>query len=226
MKNRFLLTLTILLIGFNNSLNAQEIIDKLAKDACSCIEKQEVKNSDVIRSCFEDILISNMKELKEHYEANTIEDLDVENIGILIVSKLVKDCTFILENYNSEFVGSDKEVTKQADLNCNDLKNGDFYYLTKRPDTGILDTTFVTISNTMFLERMNSGRTYSMLDIKWKENCEFDLIFKESNDPVKKNFSKPGDVYEYEILTNGVESFFLNLKWKGSTYQMELFKLE
>lgn len=72
---------------------------------------------------------------------------------------------------------------------------------------------------------MKNGRTYALLHIKWKDNCEFDLTFKESNDPMKKEFSKSGDVYEYEILTNTSESVFLKTTWMDRSYQFELIKI-
>ncbi len=225
-KKHYTLILTILFIGFNYSLNAQDIIDKLSKKLCKCIEKQEVKNPDEMGPCFEDLLIKNFNEIKEHYDAKTMDDLDMETIGNKIGAKMIKECPYVLDNFPTGIVGNEEKVTKQQDLNCDDLKNGDFYYLTKRPDMGIVDTTFVTISKNMFLERMKNGRTYSLLDIKWKDNCEFDLIFKESNDPLKKEVSKAGDVYEYEILTNGIESFFLKVNWMERTYQFELFKIK
>ena len=225
-KNLYTLTLTILLIGFNNSLYAQEIIDKLSKKLCKCIEKQEVKNPDEMRPCFEDLLINNFNEIKEHYNANTMADLDIETIGNKIGAKMIKECPYVLDNFPTGIVGNEKKVTKQPNLNCHDLKNGDFYYLTRRPDIGIVDTTFVTISKNMFLERMKNGRTYSLLDIKWKDNCEFDLTFKQSNDPMKKEVSSPGDVYQYEILTNGTESFYLKVNWMDRIYQFELFKIK
>ncbi len=225
-KNHFYLTLTVLFIGFSYSLNAQEIIDKLSKKLCKCIEKQEVKNANEMGPCFEDLLINNFDDIKEHYNAKTMADLDMESIGGKIGAKMIKECPYVLDNFPTGIVGNDQKVTKQLDLNCEDLKNGDFYYLTQRPDIGIMDTTFVTISKNMFLERMKNGRTYSLLDIKWKDNCEFDLTFRESNDPIKKEVSQPGDVYEYEILTNGIESFFLKVNWMEKNYQFELFKIK
>lgn len=221
-----IITISILLLGMSYNLSAQDIIDKLSKKLCKCIEKQEVKNANEMGPCFEDLLINNWKEIKEHYKADTMEDIDMEEVGNKIGAKMIKECPYVLDNFPSGVVGNEEKVNKQPDLNCKDLKKGDYYYLTERPEGGIVDTTFVTISNNMFLERMKSGKTYSLLNIKWKENCEFDLIFKESNDPMKKEFSKNGDVYEYEILTNSSESVFLKTTWMDRSYQFELIKIK
>tara|TARA_R100000306_G_scaffold62191_1_gene67524 strand:+ start:2747 stop:3430 length:684 start_codon:yes stop_codon:yes gene_type:complete len=221
-----IITISILLLGTSYNLSAQDIIDKLSKKLCKCIEKQEVKNANEMEPCFEDLLINNWKEIKEHYKAETMGEINMEEVGNKIGAKLIKECPYVLDNFPSGVVGDEKKVDKQPDLNCKDLKKGDFYYLTKRPESGIVDTTFVTISNDMFLERMKNGKTYSLLNIKWEENCEFDLIFKESNDPMKKEFSKIGDVYEYEILTNSSESVFLKTTWMDRSYQFELIKIK
>jgi hypothetical protein len=227
MKKKYrILTLIFLLIGTSYNLSAQDIIDKLSKKLCKCIEKQEVKNANEMGPCFEDLIINNLKEIKEHYKAETMDDIDMERVGNKIGAKMVKECPYVLDNFPAGVVGNEEKVSKQPDLKCDDLKKGDFYYLTERPEVGIVDTTFVTISNNMFLERMKNGRTYSLLEIKWKDNCEFDLTFKESNDPMKKEFSKSGDVYEYEILTNGNESLFLKTTWMERSYQFELIKIK
>ena len=227
MKKKYrILTLIFLLIGTSYNLSAQDIIDRLSKKLCKCIEKAEVKNATEMGPCFEDLLISNLKEIKEFYNAETIDDIDTAEFGNKISAKMIKECHYVLDNFPSGVVGNQEKVIKQPDLKCDDLKKGDFFYLNERPEVGIVDTTFVTISNNMFLERMKNGRTYSLLNIKWKDNCEFDLIFKESNDPMKKEYSKSGDVYEYEILTNGNESLFLKTTWMERSYQFELIKMK
>lgn len=198
----------------------------MTRKLCKCVEKQQVKDASGMGPCFEELLVDNLKELKEHYNAPTMADLDVEKIATKIGAKMIKECDYVMENFPSGIVGNQEKVAKQKELNCDDLKNGDFYYVNQRPQTGIIDTTFVTISNDMFLERMKNGRTYSLLNIKWKGNCTFYLEFRESNDPVKKEVSAPGDVYEYEVLTNGERSFFLNVFWGKRSYQFELFKLK
>ncbi len=218
--------LTIFLFGTSCNLAAQDIIDKLSRKLCKCIEKQEVKNSSEMGPCFEDLLIRNLKDIKEHYNAETMDDINMEEIGNKIGAKMIKECPYVMENFPSGVVGNEEKVTKQPNLKCDDLKKGDFYYLTQRPEGGIVDTTFVTISNNMYLERMKNGRTYSLLDIKWKDNCEFDLTFKESNDPMKKELSKSGDVYEYEIFANGNKSLFLKTTWVNRSYQFELVKIK
>jgi hypothetical protein len=221
-----IIILSILLLGTSYNLAAQDVIDKLSRKLCKCLEKEEVKIATEMGPCFEDLLISNLKDIKEHYKAETIDDLDMDEIGNKIGAKMVKECPYVRDTFPTGIAGNEEKVIRQPDLKCDDLKKGDFYYLSERPEVGIVDTTFVTISKDMFLERMKNGRTYSMLNIKWKDSCEFDLTFKESNDPMKKEISTSGDVYEYEILTNDNESLFLKTIWMEKSYQFELIKIK
>ena len=76
-----IIILSILLIGTSYNLSAQDIIDKLSRKLCKCIEKEEVKNAAEMGPCFEDLLISNLKDIKEHYKAETVDDIDMDEIG-------------------------------------------------------------------------------------------------------------------------------------------------
>lgn len=71
-----------------------------------------------------------------------------------ILSPNIKKLGFVLNTFPTGVVGNEKKASKQPDLKCDDLKNRDFYYLTERPQNGIVDTTLLTISNKIFLERM------------------------------------------------------------------------
>jgi len=42
--------------------------------------------------------------------------------------------------------------------------------------------------------------TYSKLRFEWVSACEFEIEFLESNNRIRKNFSKPGDKYRYQIV--------------------------
>tara|TARA_R110002073_G_scaffold335466_1_gene527517 strand:- start:713 stop:1387 length:675 start_codon:yes stop_codon:yes gene_type:complete len=205
---------------------SQDIFDSLSKKLCECIEKEQVKNTDGIQPCFENLLVDNLIKIKEHYNAKTIDDIDMDDFGGKIGARMIKECEYVSDNFPSGVVGSEKKIEKQENLDCKSLKKGNFYYLTGRPNSKVMDTTFVTVSNNMFLERMKNGRTYSLLNINWKDDCKFDLIFKESNDPIKKNMSEPGEKYEYEILSNNEKSVFLKVLWGKIEHQFELFKID
>ena len=209
------------------NVSAQDIIDKLSRKLCKCIEKKKIKNIEEMKPCFEDIFVSNFNEIKEYSNVESIEAIDFEEFGNKIGAKMLKTCPYMVNNFAANnSIKEDDNIEKEKDLKCNDLKNGDFYYLTPTSKEDIYDTTFVTISNDMYLERMKNGRTFSLLTIKWKKFCGFDLIFKESNDPIKKELSKPGDVYKYEVLTNNSQSIYLKTVWLKKSYQIEFVKIK
>ncbi|MEO1485223.1 MAG: hypothetical protein AAFU57_05730 [Bacteroidota bacterium] len=165
-----------------------------------------------------------MEEIKKHYQVASLNDIDAEALGSRVAAQLLKHCDYAIKVLSKEEKQEKSTVSKQANLTCEDLRSGDFYYLNEIPNQQVPDTTHVTISDDMFLERMKGGRTFSLLNIKWTDACNFVLVFKESNDPLKKELSKPGDEYFYEVMTNSPESFVIKLFWKKEEFQIELFK--
>ncbi len=218
-------TLFLFLTFIPYSLFSQDLIDKLSNEICQCAQKKQYKKFNDIQPCFEDVLLTNFKKIKEFYKAETIEDINMDEIGAKIGARIVKNCQYIVSTFGTNETEVAEVVEKDPNLKCTDLKKGDFYYLSKMYNGQSQDTTFVTISNNMYLERMNNGRTFSLLSIEWKNDCAFELKFKESNDPMKKEFSEPGEIYKYEVLTNKGNSVFIKNTRKDKSYQFELIKI-
>ncbi|MFH6768815.1 hypothetical protein V8G56_08715 [Gaetbulibacter aquiaggeris] len=120
----------------------------------------------------------------------------------------------------------EKDFVPKENLDCSRLKKGEFYYLNSTPNSMIKDTTFVSIKDQILMERMKNGKTYSFLDIVWIDDCRFDLIFKESNDPFKSALSEKGDKYEYELISSTTNSYIIRMKWKKQEYKFELYRIE
>lgn len=225
-KNKQIILILILFNSFCSLLFAQDLYSNLSKEICECIEKENVKSLEEMNPCFENVIIDNLREIKAYYNVATLDEIDMDELGNKLGARLINECKETTKLISTEYLKDEPIIEKQENLTCDELKQGDFYYLTKRINSNVSDTTYVTISNQMFLERMNYGKNYSLLNIIWKDDCKFDLEFKESNDPFKKELSKPGDIYQYEIITNDTKSVKLKLKWKQEEYQIELFKLE
>lgn len=221
--NKFLLSL-FFLISFSNSIFSQDMSEKLAKKICKCLEKEKIKSIEEMNPCFEKVIVDNLKGLYKAYKVKSIDEIDFDKLGVEIGVKLMKECDYALEKLTPEENKFEKDFIPEKKLDCSNLKNGDFYYLNLNTITKTKDTTFVTIKDNMFLERMNRGRTYSTLDIKWKNDCEFELIFKNSNDPIKSKMSKPGEKYKYQVVSSTSNSHILKLFWKKKEYKIELFK--
>lgn len=221
--NKSLLFLFFIII-FSNPIFSQDMSKKLAEKICKCLEKEKIKTIEQMNPCFEKVLIENLKEIYKVYKVKSIEELDFNKLGIEIGAKLMKECDYALEKLTPEENKFKKNFVPEKNLDCSNLKNGDFYYLNLNTITKTKDTTFVTIKKNMFLERMNNGRTYAMLDISWKNDCEFELIFKDSNDPLKNAMSKSGEKYNYKVVSSTSNYFILKLFWRKKEYKIEFFK--
>lgn len=98
-------------------------------------------------------------------------------------------------------------------------KRGDWQMLSEKPNTKLVkkvcreipdhknyhyidytgDTVKIEIKKGIYQETFIDG-TFSKLSFNWVSDCEFELTFIESNQAIRKNISKPGDKYHYEVL--------------------------
>jgi hypothetical protein len=216
-----ILSLT-LLTSCGNELSGQEIFDNLSKEMCECVELAKYKNASEIEPCYDKLFEKHGKVIREYYNAKELTESQVYEFGNKIAAKTVSNCEYIKNNFPIGIVGEKR--TKQLNVKCEELRESKFYYLTQRPDSQIQDTTFVSISKDKYLENMRDKTTYSRSKINWKDNCKFELIFEESNDPFKKEMFEKGQVFNYEIIDNQDDFFFLELEWKGKVYQSQMFK--
>jgi hypothetical protein len=214
----------LLLTSCGNKLSGQDIVDKLTKELCKCFELAEYKNSSETGPCYDELFKKNEKIIREYYKTNELSESQIYEFGNKIAAKSVDNCDYIKNNFPTGIVGEKR--AKQLNVKCEDLKNGEYYYLTQRPNSDIQDTTFVTISNDKYLEKMRNKTTYSQSKIIWKNDCKYDLMFEESDDPFRKELLKNGDLFSYEVIANENESFFAEINHKGRVYQYQIFKIK
>lgn len=89
----------------------------------------------------------------------------------------------------------DKPKSRLTKKQCQDfLKHRRFMY----PDFNG-DTVNLIIDKGLWTDNFKDG-TYSKLRFKWINDCEFEIEFIESNNPVQSQFSKKGDKYLYQII--------------------------
>lgn len=200
--------------------------EKLSKKLCKCLEKEKITSVDDMNPCFEKVLIKNLEEIYKVYNIKTLEEFDMDKLSIDIGVKLMKECDYAMQNLIQKEAKFADDFVPDANLDCSELKSGDFYYLIPNSVTKVSDTTFVTIKNDMYLERMKSGRSYSLLKIKWVDDCKFNLIFQDSNDKIKAAMSNPGDIYNYETVSSTPNSFIIKLNWRKQEFRIELFKAD
>ena len=82
----------------------------------------------------------------------------------------------------------------------------------------------ITIENNIWQDHFIDG-TYSSLKFKWISECEFEIEFVKSNNELRKNFSKAGDKYRYQILAQGAGFYEMFVEVVGSTGHLASFKL-
>lgn len=95
-----------------------------------------------------------------------------------------------------DWVRIDKKQTSSLSKEvCEDfLKIGEYYYFGADGEK-----VYLTIENNIWEDHFLDN-TYSKLNLSWTDTCEFEIEFVESNNKIRRNFSKPGDKYKYQIL--------------------------
>lgn len=224
MKKNILISMIVLFMS--TTVFSQKVHTKIATKICKCLEKEKATTEEDVNSCFERTLMSNLDGLYKHYNAKTIDEIDMDEAGGIIGAHLAKNCDYIIEVFTDEAGKESEFIEPEEDLTCLDVHQGEYYYVNEVKELNIKDTTYVTITDTMYLERMRRGKTYSMLQIEWENDCGFKLTFKDSNDSLKKALSKPGDIYTYEIIKKTPTSIIVETFLRKKKYQVEFFKIK
>lgn len=224
MKFQILIYGLFLLLSCSSKLSSQDILDNLSKEMCECIALGKYKNSSEISPCYDKLLKKHRDLIEDFYNTSELTEQHIYDFNNKIAAKtIVNNCDYIKKNFPTGIVAETR--TKQSNIVCEDLKEGNFYYLTQRPNVSIQDTTFVTISKSSYIEKMRNKTTFSRCKIIWKDDCKYDLIFEESDDSFKKEMVMKGEVFSYEIIANEKESFFVKIKYREAVYQYEIFKI-
>ncbi len=77
------------------------------------------------------------------------------------------------------------------------------------------DTVNIAIENGYWIDHFKDG-TFSKLKIEWTSNCEFEAVFIESNNQIRKYYSIPGDKYQYQIVNKGQGYYSMTVENVGS----------
>ncbi|MDT0557645.1 hypothetical protein RM697_03250 [Ichthyenterobacterium sp. W332] len=216
------LALFFFIIFISINLNSQSVEDIIADELCDCIKTKEITELEKIDLCLADIILSNEINLLKEFRVKTMDSIP-QDVFIRIASKMTKQCSYLFN-----FVEPIKDkISNNNTLNCSELVDGNYYYLIPSYENRkVMDTTFVNINNHSWEEKMQKTNTYSNLKFLKKSDCEFSLEFIESDDDIKKNFSKKGDVYNYKIVGTTLNSLFLEIEMGKRKSYFELIKLK
>jgi hypothetical protein len=112
-----------------------------------------------------------------------------------------------------DWVHEDKKPISSLDKEiCKDfIQIGKYYYLEANGDT-----VHLTIENNIWEDHFLDG-TYSKLKFYWTGDCEFEIEFVDSNNETRKNFSRPGDKYKYQILEKDNGYYKLSVESVGTS---------
>lgn len=193
----------LLLIPFFCISQTEKNIDDLCNSICSSIEKSDASSDEEkVAGAFEEHIINFIEE----HELTVVDDL-LDKVYfrlqklcpafVVILSKANET----LENGDWEIINKQPEITiSEKDARSMAKEKTLYYYETNK------DKTFVTIKGGKWTETFSDG-TQSILKFKWTGDTTFDLIFIESNNLTRKNFSNPGDVYSYTLVSKE-DSFY------------------
>jgi hypothetical protein len=94
-----------------------------------------------------------------------------------------------------------------------------FYYIEANDGS----TVYVEINNGLYKETFSDG-TYSKLEFSQTGSCVYEIEFIESNNKIRKGFSKRGDRYRYTLLDQEENYYLVMVEIPGST-RMLTFKM-
>ena len=77
------------------------------------------------------------------------------------------------------------------------------------------DTVRLELGNGYWIDRFSDG-TYSRLAFRWIDDCSFEIEFIESDNHTRQSFSKPGDVYVYQVNEKHPGYYDVSVEIKGT----------
>ncbi|WP_374442704.1 hypothetical protein [Epilithonimonas sp.] len=213
-----ILTILLLFVGtfcFSQNKSVDELTDEM------CVSFNINKNlSDSLR-----LLILNEKFILPYL--NQFDESEKESLSNQLYFRFQKNCkAFVDYLYQIDPPKKDDWIKldsppeiKITDKELTFLKRTKkFYYYEWEGEK-----TKVTTTDKYWIEQF-SDKTYSKLKLIWLTSNSFQLEFIESNNNGRKNFSKPGDKYLYEVVSKEKDYFWVLAKIPEQP-QLLMFKL-
>ncbi len=201
------------------SFAQNESIDNLTNEMCLSFKNNE-SLSDSVR-----ITILNEKFIFPYL--NQFPEAEKEHIIDNLYYRFQKNCKeFVDYLYRIDPPKKDdwKKLTTRPEIK---VTNRDLAFLKSRHNFYYFEwggkKTTVKITNKYWTETFSDG-TYSKLYFRWLTNNQFELEFIESNNNGRKNFSKPGEKYFYEIVSKE-NNYYWILVTVPEQPQLLMFKL-
>ena len=113
----------------------------------------------------------------------------------------------------------DKPTSKLKNIDCLEFKKYNTYWYFE-PNG---DTVKLKIESGLWTDYFKDG-TYSQLKFTWKTECDFQIEFLQSDNRIRKGYSKPGDIYQYSLLEKSNHFYLLSVRTEGLD-KYSIFKL-
>jgi len=190
-------TLIILLIGISNITFSQTMteIDSVSYEMCDYLKNLEIKN--------DTLKINTLYEKQLYPYLGKFEQSQTQKIGQQVYYRLQRNCVEF-RNLLDRLEPPKEAVTRitekpKPEISKKQLKKfknqKEFYYFEVSGDT-----TRVKMEKGKWTD-LFSDNTTSNLTYNWINETEFELVFMESNNETRSNFSVKGDKYIYQILS-------------------------
>ncbi len=212
MKNIILL----ILIGYSSLTFSQTIkqIDSVSFAMCDYLKQLEIPNDTLkLRTLYTDQFYP--------YLANS-DSTVVDKVGQQLYYRLQRNCVDFRDLLDGIFPPKEASVRMTekptSEISRKDLKafkkQENFYYFEVSGDT-----TQATMKDGFWIDSFADG-TYSKLTYHWTDNTEFEMIFVESNNESRSNFSVKDDKLTYQVLAKEDDYYLMSVNIPGqATYE-------
>lgn len=201
---RFFILQLLLLPSVKISAQTSAQIDSLSLELCKTLEATKAMgDSTSLKFTYHKHIPGFISKFPQKTEA------EYEALDDLLYFRFQKNCHAFVELLSRTYKPQGdwqkftekpkKKLSKKECLAIEQIKH--FYYI----EAGGSRVN-VTIENGQWLEKFADG-TFSRLYFRWKDNCEFEIEFIESNNMSRKNFSSKGDKYHYGVYNKTAEGF-------------------
>lgn len=196
MKNYF----TCLLFMISTIIFCQNIDEKrdlLIQKLCNILSKN--KNLDDLGRIN---LVNQDANLIKYFKDFPKDKIEAEEEALFYrFQKNCKEYADLIKNYSEKNTENWVSINylPQSTINESDFKlikkSSEFYYFDYEGNK-----TIVKIENNNWIEYF-IDESFSKLKLHWLNNNDFNLEFIESNNSMKKSFSRKGEIYQYRILS-------------------------
>lgn len=199
--------LVLLLIGITHLTFSQTIekVDSVSYIMCDYLENIDSSNDTLKMTSFYE---------EQFYPfLHTVGEEDIQKVGNQLWYRLQKNCVEFRnlldrldppKDGHKRLTKKPKSKIKKKDLNA--FKNQkEFYYFEASGEK-----TKVIAMDGIWLD-LFSDSTFSKLTYNWINKTEFELVYIESNNETRSNFSIKGDTYMYQVISKEDNYYILSL---------------